>query len=70
MDEEEKTNMIFTRPEEDSFENFKEWFEDLCNMIGAKGEISDRELRSLWKEFQKARKAKKTLTEKMKRECC
>lgn len=64
MEKEKKTERIYSRPDAESFEEFKAWFNDFCDSLGIKGEISDQELLEAWESLSKARASKKAEEEK------
>ncbi len=44
-----KKKRIYSKPEVQTFEEFKEWFEDFSRMLGLEGEpLSDEKMRETW----------------------
>jgi hypothetical protein len=44
-----KKNFSFSKPEFRTFEEYKEWFKEFAQIMGAKGDpVSDEDLRKTW----------------------
>ena len=64
MANEEKPKRIYTRPDANSFEEYKAWFRDFCKALGAKDEPDEEMMRKTWKKLEKLRESKQAEDEK------